>query len=344
VSRFLDGYEPGEKTGVLLVNLGTPVRPTSGALRRYLDEFLSDPRVVELPRILWQILLKGFILPLRAGKSARAYRRIWTAQGSPLLALSQALAEKVRQRLGDDFEVVLGMRYGQPSIPAALETLRQARVKRLLVLPLYPQYAAATTGSTFDAVSRVLRGWRYLPSLVFISDYHDDPGYLGALAEQIRAAREGDDAPRLLFSFHGLPERSRALGDPYAEQCRRTAERVAEHLELREEQWGLAFQSRFGRAEWLKPYCADVLRELPARGVTAVDVVCPGFAVDCLETLEEIALENRRVFLDAGGKRFRYLPCLNETDAHAGLLAGLLRRSVAPDGRIRIPPGRTDSV
>lgn len=337
--RFLDGYEPGEKTGVLLVNLGTPVRPTSGAVRRYLDEFLSDPRVVELPRLLWQIVLKGVILPLRAGKSARAYRRIWMQEGSPLLVLSRSLTAKVRQRLGENYEVVLGMRYGRPSIPEALEALRRARVGRLLVLPLYPQYAAATTGSAFDAVARVLQGWRYVPSLAFIGDYHADPAYLGALAEGVLLAREGDDAPYLLFSFHGLPKRSLVLGDPYADQCRRTAEGVADRLGLAAERWGLAYQSRFGRAEWLQPYCVDALRELAARGVTAVDVVCPGFAVDCLETLDEIALENRRIFLDAGGERFRYLPCLNDTDVHAELLAGLL----AGD-RLPVPPVQKYSV
>jgi ferrochelatase len=338
-ARFRDGYPPGEKTGVLLVNLGTPDRPTAGAVRRYLKEFLGDPRVVELPRFLWQIILRGFILPLRAGKSARAYRRIWMEEGSPLLVLSRSLTDKVRQRLGGDYEVVLGMRYGQPSLAGALEALGRARVGRLLVLPLYPQYAAATTGSAFDAVVQVLQGWRYVPPLSFIGDYHDHPAYIGALAETIRRAREGDDAPYLLFSFHGLPERSRILGDPYADQCRRTAEAVAERLGLPAERWGLVFQSRFGKAEWLKPYGADVLRELPARGVRAVDVVCPGFAVDCLETLEEIALENRRVFLDAGGERFRYLPCLNDADAHASLLAALLQGAVAPHEGLRIPPG-----
>ncbi|HLF96956.1 MAG TPA: ferrochelatase [Methylococcaceae bacterium] len=337
--RFVDGYAPGGKTGVLLVNLGTPARPSASAVRGYLSEFLSDPRVVELPRWLWQIVLNGFILPLRAGKSARAYRRIWMQEGSPLLVLSRSLTAKVRQRLGENYEVVLGMRYGRPSIPEALEALRQARVGRLLVLPLYPQYAAATTGSTFDAVARVLQNWRYVPSLSLVSDYHDHPAYLRALAEGIRRAREGDDAPYLLFSFHGLPERSRTLGDPYADQCRRTAEGVAERLGLPATRWGLAYQSRFGRAEWLKPYCVDALRELAARGVTAVDVVCPGFAVDCLETLDEIARENRRIFLDAGGERFRYLPCLNDTDAHAELLAGLLAGE-----RFPVPPVQKYSV
>lgn len=338
-ARFRDGYPPEEKTGVLLVNLGTPARPIAGAVRRYLDEFLTDPRVVELPRFLWRIVLKLFILPLRAGKSARAYQRIWMEEGSPLLVLSQSLAAKVRQNLGEDYEVVLGMRYGQPSIPEALEILRQARVGRLLVLPLYPQYAAATSGSTFDAVARVLQGWRYVPSLTFVSDYHDHPAYIDALAETIRRARQGDDAPPyLLFSFHGLPERSRTLGDPYADQCRRTAEAVVGRLGLAAARWGLAFQSRFGRAEWLKPYCVDALRELAARGVTAVDVVCPGFAVDCLETLDEIALEYRRIFLDGGGERFRYLPCLNDTDAHADLLVRLLRDAVTRDGSMGIPP------
>lgn len=337
-TRFRDGYLPEAKTGVLLVNLGTPARPTARAVRRYLGEFLSDPRVVELPRLLWQIILRLIILPLRSGKSARAYRRIWKPEGSPLLVLSRSLADEVRQRLGESCEVALAMRYGQPSVAAALETLRQARVGSLLVLPLYPQCAAATTGSTFDAVARVLQTWRYVPSLAFIGDYHDHPAYLDAVADGIRGARQGDDAPYLLFSFHGLPERSRTLGDPYADQCRRTAERVAGRLGLAADRWGLAYQSRFGRAEWLKPYCVDALRDLAARGEAKVDVVCPGFAVDCLETLEEIAGENRDIFLAAGGSGFRYLPCLNDSPRHAEALARLVEETGGLAGRPRIPP------
>lgn len=323
------------KTGVLLVNLGTPEAPTSSAVRRYLKEFLSDSRVVEIPRFIWWLALNLLILPFRSVKSARAYRSIWTEKGSPLAVYSMdlgvALQEYLSRELGADSrpEVSVAMRYGQPALAAQLETLRHSGVERILVLPLYPQYSATTTASVCDAAFAALRTWRHIPEIHLISDYHDDSGYIGAVAGSIgqfwKANGHGD---RLLFSFHGLPERSRSQGDPYYDQCQRSAELIAHKLDLEPSRWQVVFQSRFGRAEWLKPYCIDVLRNLPGQGIGEVDVVCPGFAVDCLETLEEVAMTNREVFLGAGGTRYRYIPALNSSPLHVAMLSDLIRRTL----------------
>ena len=316
--------------GILLANLGTPDAPTPAAVRRYLAEFLWDPRVVELPRPLWWLILHGVILRVRPARSARKYQLIWTPDGSPLLAISQrqaaAVAAMLAKRYPGPIQVAVGMRYGNPSIAAALAELRATGVQRLLVLPLYPQYSAATVASTFDAIAAVLRTWRWLPELRFITHYHDDPGYLDALADHIGTARTDQPGERLLFSFHGLPRRNLLAGDPYHCQCHKTARRVAERLGLQPDQWAVAFQSRFGRAEWLQPYTSVLLAHWAKAGVKSVDVVCPGFAADCLETLEEIALENRQVFLDAGGEHYRYLPALNDDPAHIAVLAELIGR------------------
>lgn len=320
-------------TGVLLTNLGTPDAPTAAALRRYLAEFLWDSRVVEIPRLPWWLILHGIILRLRPARSARKYELIWTPEGSPLLAISRRQAAAVAAALADrhpgPIRVALGMRYGHPSLAAALAELRAAGAQRLLVLPLYPQYSATTVASTFDAVAAELRTWRWLPELRVITHYHDDPGYLDALAASIRTARAERPGERLLFSFHGLPKRNLLAGDPYHCQCLKTARRVAERLELQAEQWTVAFQSRFGRAEWLQPYTGALLAEWAKAGVKSVDVICPGFAADCLETLEEIAIENRQVFLDAGGERYRYIPALNDAPAHIDALADLIDRHAA---------------
>ncbi|MDQ2695323.1 MAG: ferrochelatase, partial [Pseudomonadota bacterium] len=289
---FAHGQAP--VTGILLVNLGTPDAPTFGALRRYLKQFLEDPRVVELPRPLWWLILNGIVLNVRPGRSAAKYRKIWTAEGAPLRVYTRRLGEAVAARLKADcagpVEVAVGMRYGNPSIAAALDGLRRAGARRLLVLPLYPQYSAATTASTFDAVAEELMTWRWLPELRMISHYHDDPGYLEAVTASILEVWTRQGQPqRLLFSFHGLPRRSLLAGDPYHCECHKTARRVAEALDLEPQRWAVAFQSRFGYAEWLKPYTSELLANWGRQGVKAVDVVCPGFAVDCLETLEEIA-------------------------------------------------------
>jgi ferrochelatase len=316
--------------GVLLTNLGTPDAPTPAAVRRYLAEFLWDRRVVEIPRLLWWPILHGVILRVRPARSARKYQAIWTPDGSPLLVIGQrqaaALAAMLMERGPGPVRVAVGMRYGNPSIASALAALRTANVQRLLVLPLYPQYSAATVGSTFDAVTAELKTWRWLPELRFITHYHDDPGYLDALAAHLRAARADQPGERLLFSFHGQPRRTLLAGDPYYCQCQQTARLVAGRLELQPDQWAVAFQSRFGRAEWLQPYTSVLLADWARAGVRSVDVICPGFAADCLETLEEIALENRQVFLDAGGERYRYLPALNDAPAHIAALAGLIGR------------------
>ncbi len=319
--------------GILLTNLGTPAAPTPAALRRYLAEFLWDRRVVELPRPLWWLILHGVILRTRPARSARKYQTIWTAEGSPLLAISRkqalALAETCSVRCSGPVRVALGMRYGTPSIADALTELRAAGVQRLLVLPLYPQYSAATTASTFDAIAAELQTWRWLPELRFITQYHDHPAYLDALAASLSAARAEQPGERLLFSFHGLPKRNLLAGDPYYCQCHKTARLVAERLGLAPEQWAVAFQSRFGRAEWLQPYTSALLADWAKAGVKRVDVACPGFAADCLETLEEIAHENQRVFLDAGGERYRYLPALNDAPAHIAALAELIEQHAA---------------
>lgn len=326
-------HDQADHAGVLLANLGTPDAPTPDALRRYLAEFLWDSRVVEIPRLPWWVILHGAILRLRPARSARKYQLIWTPEGSPLLAIGRrqqaAVAAALAQRFPGPIPVALGMRYGNPSIAAALAELRDAGARRLLVLPLYPQYSAATTASTFDAVTAELRAWRWLPELRFIARYHDEPGYLDALAESVREARREWPGERLLFSFHGLPKRTLLAGDPYHCHCQKTARLVAERLELPPEQWAVAFQSRFGRAEWLQPYTGALLAEWAKTGVKSVDVICPGFAADCLETLEEIAIENRQTFLESGGERYRYIPALNDTPAHIDALADLIGRHAA---------------
>ena len=321
-----DAARPREAThGVLVVNLGTPDVPTAPALRRYLAEFLSDPDVVTLPRFLWLPLLHGLVLRTRPAKSAEAYARIWTKAGSPLLVNSQALADKLEAALGPRCKLALGMRYGNPTLSSALATLKEAGVTRLLVLSLYPQYAAATTGSTLKTVDRAIKRLRWSPAVTAVRDYHDQPSYIAALAESVKehwAAR--GRARTLLISFHGIPKRVSDQGDPYAGQCTETARLLAERLDLEDGQWRMAFQSRFGPAEWLKPYTEEALKECAARGEDSVDVVCPGFAADCLETLEEIALRYAGSFRAAGGRELRYIPALNARDAHVSALAELV--------------------
>ncbi|MCS3903365.1 ferrochelatase [Methylohalomonas lacus] len=326
---YVHGSEP--RMGVLLTNLGTPNAPTTGALRRYLKEFLSDPRVIETPRLPWWFILNGIILNTRPQKSARSYRKIWTEEGSPLMRISlkqqQALQRALEEKFGGPVKVALAMRYGDPSIRSGLEELRSAGIRRLLVLPLYPQYSAATNASTFDAVSKVLQRWRWLPDFRFISHYHDEPGYIDALAQRIRAHWDNEGrADKLLFTFHGIPKHYFTAGDPYHCECHATARLLAEKLGLPESQWQVSFQSRFGPREWLRPYTDEVLAAMPGQGVKSVQVVCPGFSADCLETLEEMNIQNRELFMQAGGDRFTYIPALNDQPAHIDFLADLVAK------------------
>lgn len=321
-----------EKLGVLLVNLGSPQAPTASAVRRYLAEFLSDPRVVEIPRILWKIILHGLVLRTRPAQSAKKYQKIWTDQGSPLIAISHRQAQAIEQQLQKQIRgsviVDVAMRYGEPSITRGLRELRQAGARRLLVLPLYPQYSATTTASVFDAVTEELRHWRWLPDMRFINTYHDHAGYVDALAKS--ALRHWDKIGRkpdlLLFSFHGIPQHYVDKGDPYFCYCQKTARLVAEKLLLRPTQWKISFQSRFGKATWLKPYTDLTLMQLAHKGVKTVDVICPGFSADCLETLEEINIENREIFLSRGGSDFGYIPALNDHPDHIKVLCDLIQQ------------------
>jgi protoporphyrin/coproporphyrin ferrochelatase len=314
------------ETGVLLVNLGTPEAPEARALRPYLAEFLSDRRVIDYPRWRWWPILQ-VILAIRPRRSAHAYARIWTGAGSPLRVLSEALAVALQAELAGQARVALAMRYGAPAVAAKIAELQASGVRRLLVLPLYPQYSAASTGSVIDAVADTLKALRWPPELRVVNDYHDDPAHIDALARRIERWWAGHGrGDTLLLSFHGIPERYVRLGDPYADQCRATAQRLRERLGLDESQVLLSFQSRVGREQWLQPYTDATVRRLAAGGVKRLDVACPGFAVDCLETLEEIAMQNRDFFLEAGGQELRYIPALNDSPEQVASLAALVRR------------------
>ncbi len=317
------------RVGVLLCNLGTPDEPTPSATRRYLAQFLSDPRVVEIPPAAWRPILHGVILRTRPAKSAAKYRAIWTEEGSPLLVWSRKQAALLHEQLrarGIDASVRLGMRYGQPSIAAQLDELKAEGCTRVLVLPLYPQYSGTTTASVIDAVGDWARGQRHVPELRFVNRFHDDPGYIRALARVVNQhwQRHGRGG-MLLMSFHGVPERTRTLGDPYHCECLKTARLLAERLALKEGEWRLSFQSRFGRAKWLEPATQTVLEQLGRTGTLRVDVICPGFVADCLETLEEIAIEGQAAFKAAGGQEFHYLPCLNDNPVWIAALTELVQ-------------------
>jgi ferrochelatase len=322
------------RDAVLLVNLGTPDAPTAQAVRRYLAEFLADPRVVEIPRALWLPLLHGVILPVRAAQSAHKYASIWSPEGSPLAVHTDRQARLLRDwldmRLGRDAPLVeYAMRYGRPSMPERLDRLRAAGCERILVLPLYPQYAASTTASAVDALGAWLARARNLPEVRCIKHFHEHPAYIAALAAQVRRHWDahGRAAP-LVMSFHGLPKFSIERGDPYHRECQRTAQLLAGALNLSEREWRLTFQSRFGRTEWLQPYTQPTLVELARGGQRRVDVVCPGFVADCLETLEELGIVARRAFLEAGGSEFNLLACLNESPEWIDALGALVREQL----------------
>jgi ferrochelatase len=318
------------RTALLLVNLGTPDEASAPALRRYLAEFLSDPRVVEIPRAVWWPILHGIILRTRPAKSAAKYASVWMPEGSPLAVWTRRQAAAVAQRLADQGHQLLvrhAMRYGNPSLPSVLDQLRAEGATRVLVLPLYPQYAAATTASVNDKVMQWAQQARRVPELRFVGEYHDDAGYIEALAQRLLAHwQQHGRAEKLLLSFHGVPERTLHLGDPYHCQCHKTARLLAERLGLARDEVLVTFQSRFGKAKWLEPYTEPTLRALAAQGVKQVDVMCPGFVADCLETLEEISQEARHAFLQAGGERFSYVPCLNDDAAWIEALTALALR------------------
>jgi ferrochelatase len=328
---FTHGQPQG--TAVLLCNLGTPDAPTPAALRRYLGEFLSDHRVVEIPRAIWWLILHGIILRLRPAKSAAKYASIWTAEGSPLRAWTEKQAKLLQGWLaqrGHQVTVRYAMRYGSPSIAAQLDALKAQGVSRVLILPAYPQYSGTTTASVFDAVYAWAAKVRRIPELRFINNYHDDAGYIDALAQRITAYWRANGRPdQLVLSFHGVPERTLHLGDPYHCECYKTGRLLAEKLGLSKEQYKLTFQSRFGKAKWLEPYTEPTLIQMGKAGVKRVDVVCPGFTSDCLETLEEIAQEARAAFLMAGGKAFHYIPCLNDSPEWITALCELTQKHLA---------------
>lgn len=322
-----------ERLGILLLNLGTPDEPSTPALRRYLKQFLSDPRVIELPRWKWWPILNLIILNTRPAKSAAAYRAVWDhfESGSPLLTISREQQRGLQCRLSTQMagpvSVAVGMRYGNPSVAQALATLRDAGARRLLVLPLYPQYAAATTASSFDAVFDELKTWRWMPELRLINHYHRDTGYLAALAASVREHMAEHGRPqKLVMSFHGVPQRYLLSGDPYHCECLVTGRLLAERLGLADDEWMVTFQSRFGREEWIQPYTDETLKALPGQGIKHIAVICPGFSADCLETIEEIGQENRDYFMGAGGESYHYIPALNARDDHLDALARLIHR------------------
>ncbi len=324
-------YVHGSDTclGVLITNLGTPAAPTARAVRKYLAEFLWDPRVIEIPRPIWWLLLHAVVLPTYSGKTARSYAKVWTDAGSPLLAISKrqraALQTALANAGAEKIRVELAMRYGQPSIRSALQALQAQNAQRILLLPLYPQYSASTTASAFDAVAHEFMQLRWLPELRMINHYGAEPGYIDACVQRIKSHWQGrQPGQKIILSFHGLPRQALLQGDPYHCECQQTARLIAEKLDLDDGQWEIAFQSRFGKAEWLKPYLEDRISELPREGVTSADVFCPGFSSDCLETLEEIEMEDRKIFLQNGGKSFHYVPALNDEPSHVQALADII--------------------
>ena len=322
-------HKQPRRIGVLLVNLGTPDAATPAAVRKYLAEFLSDPRIVELPRLLWWLILHGVLLRIRPRKVAKNYASIWTDEGSPLLAIARKQSEAIQRELDmlhpDVFDVQLAMRYGNPSIRDSLDVFRRQACQQLVILPLFPQYSATTSASVIDEVGRCLSQWRLVPELRTLMNYHDDDRYIEALATSIENSWvDKGRKQRLMMSFHGIPQRYVNAGDTYYCECSKTARLLADRLSLKEDQWQMVFQSRFGREPWLQPYLDKTLEALPGAGVTSVEVVCPGFSADCLETLEEVAMQNRDIFLEAGGKEYGYIPALNDSESYVAMLAGLV--------------------
>ena len=323
---------PG-KIGILLANLGTPDTPTPSAVRRYLKEFLSDPRVVEIPKLLWWPILNGIILNTRPRASAHKYASIWMAEGSPLRVWTEKQGKLLKGMLGEKYgntvRVAWAMRYGKPAIADVMQTLKAEGCDRVLVVPLYPQYSSSTTASVVDEIGRTLARWRRQPGLRIVQSFHDDPGYIAALAQRVRQHwQQNGRGDHLLMSFHGIPQRSSQLGDPYEQHCHQTANLLAAELNLTERDYTVSFQSRFGPARWLQPYTSETLLQLGRKKIGTLDVMCPGFTSDCLETLEEIALEGKAEFHKADGKNYRYIPCLNDSPAWLAALDRLAEREL----------------
>ncbi len=322
----------GLKTGILLTNLGTPDEPTAPSLKTYLRQFLSDERVIETPKPIWWLILNGIVLRTRPAKSAKAYQSVWTDDGSPLLLYTKKQKNLIKEKLEKKYSNLvfdIGMRYGNPSIAEGLNNLRKQNCDRIIVLPLYPQYCAATTGSTFDAVALELQKWRWVPSLRFIGSYYDQPLYIQALKNSIEEFWSKNDKPKkLLFSYHGIPKKYLDKGDPYHCFCRKTTRLVAESMNLPGDSYMTTFQSRFGPAEWLQPYTDKTIESLAKEGTDNIHVISPAFSSDCLETIEELNEENREIFMENGGKKFGYIPCLNDRDDHILLLTSLLENEL----------------
>jgi len=318
-------HENEQKKGVLIAYLGTPDSPDVLSVRRYLKEFLSDPRIIEVPKIIWWFVLNIFILNFRSFNSARLYKSIWTDGGSPLLVNCIKIKEKVQKSLPSNYQVALGMRYGNPSIKNALNELKEANCRDIEVITLFPHYSATTVGSIFDAVSTEIKSWRWVPSVKFLNSYHDNPLLIEILSKRIKKSFESQGKPdKLVFSYHSIPKKYFDSGDPYHCLCQKTSRLIAEKLSLDEKDYITAFQSRFGPSEWLKPYTSETMKSLPKEGIKSVQVVSPGFGVDNLETLQEIAIETKEYFEDAGGENFHYIPCLNDDDDHVEFLISLI--------------------
>ena len=318
-------HENEQKKGVLIAYLGTPDSPDVLSVRRYLKEFLSDPRIIEVPKIIWWFVLNIFILNFRSFNSARLYKSIWTDGGSPLLVNCLKIKEKVQKSLPSNYQVALGMRYGNPSIKSALNELKEANCRDIEVITLFPHYSATTVGSIFDAVSTEIKSWRWVPSIKFLNSYHDNPLLIEILSERIKKSFDSQGKPdKLVFSYHSIPKKYFDSGDPYHCLCQKTSRLIAEKLSLDEKDYITAFQSRFGPSEWLKPYTSETMKSLPKEGIKSVQVVSPGFGVDNLETLQEIDIENKEYFEDAGGENFHYIPCLNDDDDHVEFLISLI--------------------
>lgn len=318
-------HENEQKKGVLIAYLGTPDSPDVLSVRRYLKEFLSDPRIIEVPKIIWWFVLNIFILNFRSFNSARLYKSIWTDGGSPLLVNCIKIKEKLQKSLPSNYQVALGMRYGNPSIKSALNELKEANCRDIEVITLFPHYSATTVGSIFDAVSTEIKSWRWVPSVKFLNSYHDNPLLIEILSKRIQKSFDSQGKPdKLVFSYHSIPKKYFDSGDPYHCLCQKTSRLIAEKLSLDEKDYITAFQSRFGPSEWLKPYTSETMKSLPKEGIKSVQVVSPGFGVDNLETLQEIDIENKEYFEDAGGENFHYIPCLNDDDDHVEFLISLI--------------------